>query len=104
MIEYIKEHRDVILFLAMCFSLAEYWITAIGVKRYGPDVESNVVLRLVIRRFGLPGLMGFWFVFWLVLWFVLKPGPYFSAGWLVFCAALLINNLLVMRSLCTAPT
>ncbi len=99
MIEHIKDHRDTILLLAMCLSLAEYWITAVCVKRCGPDIESNVVLRWVIRRFGLVGLAGFWCALWLVMWFWLEPGPYNSVFWLIFFAAILVNNVIVLRSL-----
>ena len=103
MIAFLKEHQVIMLWAAMLFSLAEYCVTAVCVRRVGPDIEDNPILRLILRRFGLPGLAVFWCLIWTLVFTVVKPGPYMSAFLLAFSLGLLINNLIAWRYIDQAP-
>jgi hypothetical protein len=48
---------------------------------------------------GFVGLAGFWCAVWFVIWFWFELGPYFFMFCLMFCAAHLINNVVVLRRL-----
>ena len=97
MIAFLKEHQVIMLWAAMLFSLAEYCVTAVCVRRVGPDIEDNPILRLILRRFGLPGLAVFWCLIWTLVFTVVKPGPYMSAFLLAFSLGLLVSNLIAWR-------
>ena len=97
MVEFLKNHQVNILWAAMLFSLAEYCVTAVCVRRVGPDIEDNLLLRLILRRFGLPGLAVFWCLIWTLILTVVKPGPYMSAFLLALSLGLLVTNLIAWR-------
>lgn len=97
MIEFLKEHQGMILWAAMLFSLAEYSVTAVCVRRAGPDIEDNPLLRLILRRFGLPALAAFWCLIWTLVFTVVKPGPFMSAFLLALSFGLLVTNLIAWR-------
>jgi hypothetical protein len=79
--------------------LAEYCVTAACVRRAGPDIEDNPLLRVILRRFGLSGLAVFWCLIWALVFTVIKPGPYMSTFLLALSLGLLVTNLIAWRYL-----
>lgn len=97
MVEFLKDNQVIIIWAAMLFSLAEYCVTAVCVRRAGPDIEDNPLLRLILRRFGLPGLAVFWCLIWTLVFTVVKPGPFMSTFLLAFSLVLLVTNVIAWR-------
>lgn len=96
-VEFLETHQGTILWAAMLFSLAEYSVTAVCVRRAGPDIEDNPLLRLILRRLGLPGLAAFWCLIWTLVFTVVKPGPFMSTFLLSLSFGLLVTNLIAWR-------
>ncbi len=99
MIEIIKENRDLILLAAFTSSLLEFIITHRLVVRYGYEVEANLFLRFIIKRYNLIGLWAFWSLLWTMIIFLMQPGPYFSVFMFIISTYALANNIyLVLRA------
>lgn len=87
-----------LLIAATIMSLADYVTTTIFVKRAGPELESNPVLRWIMERWGIRGLWIFWVLVWTIVWAGVF-GPLMLAFLAVLHGAAAINNLIVLRSL-----
>ncbi|MFN7398414.1 MAG: hypothetical protein ACK5SX_04955 [Sandaracinobacter sp.] len=92
-LDVIDNHLHAVFFTALAASFAEYVLTAIAVRRFGFEVESNPVLRKVMENFGLSGLWIFWFLVWSFMVIVARHGRWFTLFLLVYCFHALINNL-----------
>lgn len=84
---------------ATIMSFADYVTTTMFVKRAGPELESNPLLRWIIERRGIRGLWGFWVIVWTVVWFSGAFGASTLAFLTLMHSAAVINNLFVLRSL-----
>ncbi|MCX9148014.1 hypothetical protein [Erythrobacter sp. WG] len=91
--------RFELLLAATIMSLADYVTTTMFVRRAGPELESNRLLRWIMERYGIRGLWTFWAIVWTIVWF----GGLFGASTLAVLTlmhgAAVINNLFVLRSL-----
>lgn len=90
--------REALLVSAMAASFIDYSLTALLVQRAGPEIESNRLLRWIIIRAGMAGLWSFWLAWWAAIsW--LGMGPLWAAFFLTFNIAIVVNNVLVLKSL-----
>lgn len=91
-------HTELLL-AATIMSLADYVTTTLFVKRAGPELESNRLLRWIMERWGIRGLWVFWVVVWTVVWISGLIGALVLAFLTLMHGAAVINNLFVLRDL-----
>ena len=91
--------RFELLLAATVMSFADYVTTTMFVKRAGPELESNRLLRWIMERWGIRGLWILWVVVWTVVWFGGLFGGALLAVLALMHGAAVINNLFVLRDL-----
>ncbi|MFM7350238.1 MAG: hypothetical protein ACKO01_12260 [Erythrobacter sp.] len=91
--------RFELLLAATIMSIADYVTTTMFVKRAGPELESNRLLRWIMERRGIRGLWTFWAILWTVVGFSGLFGASTLAVLMLMHGAAVINNLFVLRSL-----
>ncbi|MFL0671992.1 MAG: hypothetical protein ACJLS3_11405 [Erythrobacter sp.] len=90
--------RFELLLAATIMSFADYVTTTMFVKRAGPAMESNRLLRWIMERWGIRGLWIFWVLVWTVMWMGVF-GALMLAFLTLMHGAAVINNLFVLRDL-----
>lgn len=91
--------RTELLLGATIMSFADYVTTTMFVKRAGPELESNRLLRWIMERWGIRGLWVFWVLVWTAVWFSGLFGALLLAFLTLMHGAAVINNLFVLRDL-----
>jgi len=91
--------RSELLLAATIMSFADYVTTTMFVRRAGPELESNRLLRWIMERRGIRGLWIFWAIVWTVVWSSGLFGASTLAVLTLMHSAAVINNLIVLRDL-----
>lgn len=89
--------RFELLLAATTMSFADYVTTTMCVKRAGPERESNPLLRKIMEQWGIRGLWVFWVMAWTAIWGLTNLGGLTGLFLLIFFAAHVINNLIVLK-------